>query len=434
MFLWLSFMKNKNLEEPIVFPARKASDSIADDASADVWKALKLAAGGPCRLDDMRLIRWEGVRGFLGERWDKMAEGVAASLRAAIEERLSSLGECIRYDDLSFLVVCHDFAAASLFDSANTLTGRLSATIPGISGHAGLIQAFKPVSLDEEGFGFIRIHDQIKAAGQPDLAPVSKAPPAVPNIVMADPEFRFYPLWDVRRNDVFCYLCEPLWDAGEGEPLAEDSMPGLFTGQRRILALDLEALRRAVAQAEEAVSRYSVMKVLAPVHFQTIASAGSGESYVKLCRKLVWSMLDYVFFEIVKPPLPFDGAAVEEAINLIRPYGSGVMLRVMPDFDDFGAVPAGSILSLGLNLRGDSRDEGEAMGGLKHFASKAAECGMRSHVHGLATVTISAAAVSAGFDYVGSDDIAPALDGWRPEDGESKPSGLLKTLLKTKRM
>ncbi|OHC76183.1 MAG: hypothetical protein A3G18_00730 [Rhodospirillales bacterium RIFCSPLOWO2_12_FULL_58_28] len=411
-------MGNEDLEKRIVFPAGLTGNSGAADAHADAWKLLRLlAASESCSLDNMRLIRWERLRASPDKRRD--ADDAAMTLRAGIEELLSPQSECIRYDDFSFLVVCRDGSDIGLFNSVNGLVDTLGARI---SGHAGPIRVFRPSSVEEEGFGFIRVHDEIPAA----------APPPASRMVLADPEFRYYPLWDVRGNDVFCYLCEPLWDVGGGEFLSEDSLPGLFTDPLRILALDLEALRKAVAQIEDAISRYGVMQILAPVHFQTLADAGNGKSYINLCKKLVWSVLDYVFFEIVKPPALLDRTAVEEAVSLVKPYGGGVMLRVEPGFDGFDMVPADAVLSLGMDFRGGGRDEREVMAELKRFAGKASECGVRSHAHGLETITLSAAAVSAGFDYVGSEDLAQALDSRQPEDDKSKPIGMLKTLLKTR--
>ncbi len=251
-------------------------------------------------------------------------------------------------------------------------------------------------------------------------------------MVMADPDFLYYPLWDVNGNEVFGYLCEALWDIGTGEHLPEDAIRNAFSDPGRLLAIDLETLRKSTGQVGEVVECYGFMKVLIPVHYSTISTAEYAEAYIDACNELVWPVLDYLFFEIVRPPDPLSPDGLTQIIERISPYGGGVMLRVGPGFDDFDNIPRQGLLSVGLDLRGGPLGEQQIIAELKRFAAGASACGLRSHVHGLDAVTTSVAAISAGFDFVGSDDIAPALDDWQPDDDKVKPADLLQTLLKSR--
>ncbi len=252
--------------------------------------------------------------------------------------------------------------------------------------------------------------------------------------VMADPDFRYYPLWDVNGNEVFGYLCEALWDIGTGEYLPEEAIKNALSDPGRLLAIDLETLRKSTRQVAEVVECYGFMKVLIPVHYSTIATAESAKTYMDVCDSLVWPVLDYLFFEIVMPSEPGISSSdgLVKIVEQLRPYGGGVMLRVGPGFEGFGDIPSESLLSVGLDLRGLRFNEEEIIAELGRFAAGASAHRLGSHVHGLETLATSVTAISAGFDFVGSDDIAPALDSWLPDDDKVKPADLIQTLLKTR--
>lgn len=232
-------------------------------------------------------------------------------------------------------------------------------------------------------------------------------------MILGDAQFRYYPLWDVKRNDVFCHLCEAFWEAGGDYPLVEDELASEFEDPGRILSLDLETLHEGVGQAE-LMAQYGVLRVLIPVHFETLADSEAAESYTGECNKVVWPVFDDVNFEIIKPPPSVPGDELAKVADLIKPYGQATMLRVEPGFECFDDVPADAFLSLGMNLRVDPRCEDDIISELIGFAEKAKQAGLQCHVHGLESVTVSAAAVSSGFDFIGSDAIAPHLerDAW----------------------
>lgn len=417
--------------DSVVFPAKATYPSSLADMRTDAWKTLRLAASGPCSLDAMRLIRWDGFREFLGKRWTAMEPETVEALRDGIADGFSPESVCIRYDDFSFLVICRDAADPMLGETESGIINAVGAKIALITGNPGLIRVWTPVSIEDEGFGFARTGSEQPVPPQPEAVPEA-APTRPAYRVMADPEFRYYPLWDVRGNDIFCYLCEALWDVGAGVPMSENALGEMFADPKRKLVLDLSALRKAVAQIEEVIERYGVLRVLIPVHYDTLADAGSAATYIKQCKQVVWSVVDYVFFEIIAPSADLPPGELGPLAELIRPYGNGVMLRVAPGFNGFDGIAQDGFMSVGLDLRGEQREE-EIISELGRFAAAASACGLSGHVHGLETVTASVAAVSAGFDYVGSDNIAPALDNWNPDDDKAKSPDFLQTLLNAKR-
>lgn len=253
-----------------------------------------------------------------------------------------------------------------------------------------------------------------------------------PSTVLADPEFRYYPLWDVRANGVFCYICEPFWNVGDGVSHPEEDFPQAFADPRRLLALDLDTLRHAVIRVEEVAEGYGVISVMIPVHYATLANAETRQAYTEACNASVWSVIDSLNFEIIRPPSPLSGTELTEIIGHIRPFGYNVGLRVDADFTQFEDIPVEDLDSLGLDIRGDDRPENVILDNLQDFSSRAGSRGVSRYVHGIETPSLSLAAVAAGYDYVGSDAIAESLVEWAPDGNTVTPVDLLKTLLESK--
>ncbi len=252
-------------------------------------------------------------------------------------------------------------------------------------------------------------------------------------LILGDARFRYYPLWDVWNDCVLCYLCETFWDGGSGHSLLEDDLSSEFDDNERRLALDLEILHQGLAEAEQAASHYGVMKVLVPVHFSTLADPETAGVYVEECNKRVWPVYDEVAFEIVYTPHWAHAGQLTGVAETISSFGQALFLRVDTDFDDFAAVAPKAFASVGVNLRVDPRTEDDLVGEIIAFAGKAKAAGLRCHAHGLESVVVSAAAVSSGFDFIGSDAIAPALEFDHRERDVPRSLDLLRTMLASRK-
>ena len=104
--------------------------------------------------------------------------------------------------------------------------------------------------------------------------------PQASHMILGDARFRYYPLWEARRNDVFCYLCEAFWDVGADHPLSEAELAAEFDDPGHLFVLDDETLRTAIGEANRVAGQYGVMKLLVPVHFSTLAEAAAA----RLCN------------------------------------------------------------------------------------------------------------------------------------------------------
>ncbi|GEM_PF-1129469 len=420
-----------------LFPAGVTEPDGLAGLGSDAWPLTRLAASGGCGLENMRLVRWQELRAFLGKRWPAMGRDIATTLRQEIETRLAPESSCVRYDDFSFLVVCPDLSDPLLQSLETDFVDTVGARLVGVLGTADLIEVWKPVAIEDEGFAFERMSAgtdrkaATEAAGKisEEPSPAPDAAAASRTMILGDAEFRHFPLWDVRGNEVFCYLCEAFWDLGAGEVLPKEALKEQFQDPKRILALDLETLAKATDELERGLDYYQLVKFLIPVHYRTLADAATADTYVRLCNRKIWSVREFAYFEIVNPPPTVSGEKLVQAVQRVKPFGAGVMLRVDRGFAAFDKVPVDDVFSVGMDLRPDGRPENEIIAELETLASGAGARGLHSHVPGLTEMNLSVAAACAGIDFIGSHAIAEELGEWEPDDSMAKPIDLFKNLL-----
>jgi len=191
----------------------------------------------------------------------------------------------------------------------------------------------------------------------------------------------------------------------------------------------LETLAKATDELERGLDYYQLVKFLIPVHYRTLADAATADTYVRLCNRKIWSVREFAYFEIVNPPPTVSGEKLVQAVQRVKPFGAGVMLRVDRGFAAFDKVPVDDVFSVGMDLRPDGRPENEIIAELETLASGAGARGLHSHVPGLTEMNLSVAAACAGIDFIGSHAIAEELGEWEPDDSMAKPIDLFKNLL-----
>jgi len=419
-----------------VFPAIVTESDGLVGLGSDGWPLVRLASSGGCGLEAMRLVRWQELRAFLGKRWPTMGMDIATTLRSEIETRLAEASSCVRYDDFSFLVICQDPSDPFLDSLENEFIEAVGAKLVGVLGNADLIELWKPVAIEDKGFAFDRVNVETGRKPKAEIVeesteepiPASDTAPAQ-TMILGDVEFHHFPLWDVRASEVFCYLFEAFWDLGSGEALSEEALKEQFRDPKRTLSLDLETLAKATDELETGLDQYQLMRYLIPVHYSTLSDASTLDTYIRFCNRKIWSVREFAYFEIIKPPTAVAGDELGQAARQIKPFGTGVMLRVDTGFDAFDNVPVDDVLSVGIDLRLDTRPENEIIAELETLASRAGVRGLHSHVHGLTEMNLSVAAACAGIDFIGSDAIAEGFNEWEPEESMPKPIDMFKLLI-----
>ena len=421
-----------------IFPARCTEPFALAELGTDMWEVLKSAILGNCQLGNMRLICWRSMRELMGKRWADVGHNVETTTRQELEACLASGEACIRYNDLCLLLITVPSPESILNTLGSEIVPAIEAKIAGALSDGQLIEIWKPVTMNDDGFEFehcpLHLTDRAQvlpreALKPPEIDPVAASQAKPSMMVPTDAGFKYLPLWDVRSNSIFCYLCQPYWRSADDEFLVESNLPQLFSDARRVLALDIETLSNSIAEAENIVSSDCYARILIPVHYSTLSDQESATRYIEYCNQHIWSVRDYVYFEVIEPQSSLTQEFRLAVAQYLRPFCCGVMLRVMAGFDDFGQIPKEAILSVGIKLEPDQISDVELTSEFDRFASEAGRCQLYTHVHGLQSNSLSVSAICAGIDYVGSGAIASSLEAWAPDDYHIKPIELYKQMI-----
>ena len=267
----------------------------------------------------------------------------------------------------------------------------------------------------------------------PAAAPVAEPVPPREKprgFVLADTEFSYVPVWEVRRNVVFCYLCEPFWKLPDGQTIREDALGDQLADIRRLAAVDTEVLRDAAAVADDILEHDRMAQLLVPVHFRTLASRDGADRYSGAVRSASIELHERIFLEIVGVPADFDRDHLARVVEGLRSVCRGVFARVDFGFRRFADLATCHVYSVGLSLSGDNRREADIIADFTGFIDGAAAASIKSHVHGIRTTSVSVAAVCAGFDLVGSEGIGTALEGCVMDNYLVKPTDIYKRLMR----
>jgi len=428
------------------FSAGFEEPSGIEDINSDFWSALRLLVSDASQLERMRLIRWEGLQSLLGENWAQKKAELTKTLREEIEARLPADYQGLRYDDVSLLVVGQDVSDQALRVLVGEVAETVTPSLPDASSPVEPIQIWKPVTVEEGGFSFERVdismetevgaqvveesaEPVIGGLGQPsdDLSGQDSS-----EIILPDPEFKFMPIWDVHSNAVFAYRCQPFWSLESGQVLSEGHFADLFADASRVLAVDVETLRKGTRMIEDALDQYGMAQVVIPVHHATLAEPEFASRYRQYRDELIWPYVESVFFEIVRPAAPISRDQLAKSIEDLGSCSSGIFLSVDPEFHRFDELPVDGVLSIGLDVGADEREPEEVTADLERFASGAGSQNLHSHVLGLQNSEITMSVIFAGFDYIGSDALATAVEGEVPEDAGVEMDSLLKMALAAK--
>lgn len=251
-------------------------------------------------------------------------------------------------------------------------------------------------------------------------------------MILGDATFRYYPIWDVSKNDVFVYLCEAFWDLGEDHLLSEEEIADEFSTPDKTKMLDLETVNTAISQLDEIFSNYGIMNVLVPIHFMTLLDENSFGEYADEVGGKIWPFKSNVYFEIVKPPEIMSLEDCRSAVENIETFGNGVFIRLNMEFETFKTDPEVAILGVGMDVRSSSNSDQLCMDGIRKLLPIGETCGVKTYIHGLNSSISTLTSIKAGIDFVGSDTLSPPLEKFDDVAHSMTPADILSDLLKSK--
>ncbi|HYD65496.1 hypothetical protein [Azospirillum sp.] len=226
----------------------------------------------------------------------------------------------------------------------------------------------------------------------------------------AELAFLHSPLWHVPRQVINARLCQVAMRAGARLVAGTALLPD--TADSRLVALiDRVVALKAVAELDalgQRAGRGTGRGVLVvPVHHSTLAGGPISREFLGLCRSIAPPLRSLLVWELVEPAGSMTALHLPAAVNALKGSGRAVLVRVdidYPRFEDFLGI---GVHAVGTDIVDLDLPEADIIRKLQIFRARADRFGLRCYVHGVRTLSLLAAAVCDGFEYVGGEIIGP---------------------------
>lgn len=406
-----------------------------DALKADYWKLQSLLItdalhhGG----DHVALIRFDLFEDCDVQMKKQMSQVLHPIVNLEAQNILSDHASLTMFNDFSYLIITRKDNAESALVQGHKLCQLIETHLHGGAFHGMDLSLWhvrgvnaqglniEPLTMPTEVIQTQEISVRVASDNQPEgLTLLGKA------------SFDYLPVWNVRKNVVSSFECIPRWHLDDGEILDEADLSQRFQAHDMEYALDAQTMDHAVDQIVDVIEHDAMATIIVPVHYDTVVEDAGFSHFIRAYNNLTSVWRDRISMEIKCIPEQAGFEDVHYAVRRLQPYCALVYLQVPFGFDLFGDF--GGNVCIGLDVTHDRRDEVEIIADMESFIARAANFGaVHTHIFGLQTVSMSVAAICAGFDYIGSHPIDKELEGWGLDDFLIKPIDLYKRLLKSKK-
>lgn len=238
--------------------------------------------------------------------------------------------------------------------------------------------------------------------------PSTKAAPAAPAAKPAKPTeitvdklgFVHRPMWSVRTNMLAVSACYAAGKLPSGElALGESVLPRAATLEV-IETVDRGALDHVLVDCRSGLESGRGAIIAVPLHYETLADRERRAAYLAACRELpaaARKRLIFVCRNIDREP---DQSALIANLSLLKPYATMLMGVLSPRSASFALCKRAGLGSVALDLADAPGSEKQQIETLQQFAQGANQNGLRAAACNLGSLSLAAAAVQAGYDFI----------------------------------
>jgi hypothetical protein len=360
------------------------------------------------------------IRDKLGERWAKVSERADEITRKAIERRLIDADVYTKYKELHYLIIfaqlSHEEAQLKCALIAEEITKRLL----GDDITPDLLEVKTMVSQVEGKFEFEDVPDievlaakigdaPAPAAGNEEDAWWEDEETADP---LANVQLVYRPMWDVKRNAVTTFVCAPALPGPAGRLLVGESEIPRLDVPEVALRLDQLVQKRVIGDLRKLVAAGQQQLLCLPVHFETLAVSQRRMAYIDRCQRGIPPQgIKLLVFELTGVPEGIPQNRLLEMATALKRFSRGVLLRTTLSQPWFRPPSETGIAAMGVEYHSSSGvPEAKLIGEMERFASAAKKVGLSTYMHGLRTISLTTAAIAAGFDFVDGDIVTSVVE------------------------
>ncbi len=419
-------------EPDLVQPAASGESETLPLSEAEFENELGrlLATQTPAVAGRIHVINLCKLRDRFGERWSEIAWNVDALVRKVIKQNLTPGDVFTRHHDYAYFLLLPHLSKAEGQLKCVLIAERVLKRLAGEEA-LGFVDVRTAVTQVDGSVGFEEVRrterlatllDRAEEQKQPRLLTASDPSPTT----WKDLRFIYRPMWNVRKRLVSTYLCVPVLQSPEGPTLlGEAVLPQGDTLARS--SLDLTILEHVLDDLRGVSGKGQRMILAVPLHYGNVVNSGVRRELVKLCQTFT-AAHQYLVFEIVGVPSEADRRGLQAMLAFLQPYSRALIARLPLECTDFPLFDETGVIAAGVDIGEVEGTEARIIAKMDVFAACAAQAGLRSYIHGLTKLSLTTAAVCAGFAYIDGDAVTSVIDSPRgvyPLDRKQLYSGLL---------
>lgn len=228
-----------------------------------------------------------------------------------------------------------------------------------------------------------------------------------------DLEFVFRPAWNRENSILATYFCVPACTR-DGVPCKGDAVLPKKPGVTDVRTLDVLTAQAGIEQFDILLKK-KIRSILAlPVHVSTLLDSESRLDYLDTLERISEPARRQLVFELIGLEEIAGETRAFDIFRRLSSHARGVLGRVTIHHSNFEFWKQLGLAAVGADLSDDDRREAEIMEDLHVFAGSAKRDKITSYVRGLRSVSLTTAAVGAGFVFIDSDviDREPGNDGF----------------------
>ena len=388
----------ETVDEPESSPdkAEGAEDENAASALERHISAM-VAESGPAMVGKLFFVDLADIRERYADKWDRLAKIIFPTAERIIQENIGDRDFFTQVED-SYFVVFADLApeeaearcAKIRSEIERWLFGESSEEIPPLKIKTAVVQVDGSVAFEE-----------------------IEALPVIAGMASGLPEgieFIYTAMWNARRKIVSSYLCLPRFEREGEEPLVGDAFLGDDCDDVSLADLDKRTLENVRQDLLQLAQKKRRVFVAFPVHYSTLTNPDTISELATTLQAIPQTQRRMLVVEIVGIPEDVEPILLQQVTAAMRHFSRAVLARSPLERADFQTYTAAGIVGAGADLTGMEGDEADIIEMMNQFAEKANDAGLRTYVHGLRSLSLTTAAVCAGFDHVDGDAVTSIVD------------------------
>lgn len=355
------------------------------------------------------LFDLESLRQQFGKKWDLMLNKIHEIVHESIEHHLSNADTCNQYGEASYVVVFTQLDEREARLKCSLITKELAHRLVGSESASNEICLKMAMIADGDQLTFNEISDidfevkktksQTQTLGNRQLIVEPKLRTR-DSVNWGEVQFVYRPLLTLRGMIVSTYICLAVKQGDDG--VYSSGYDVLLDSSDFFQVKDLDLLSLANVATETVGMAATGAKALLslPVHFETMADPHSRSIYLDYCHRFLKPHAERLVFELVELPEGVPQFRLIELVGMLRPSARAVIARFPITRKNFGTCRSAGLHAVGTDLYYSHERELVTMKQMNQFVASANKEFLKTYIHGIHTVSLNTAAITAGFDYV----------------------------------